>query len=354
MKTATTIRLNPQNMMKTIHTLLALTAIGLPTILSAADSSTLINSLENVPAAEIHFYQLRDNDGRSMDCLKVFQPADGKSAGVYYGLYHNQQKGVLSAHLARSEDLRVWKHVAVLDEHASQPTVWLCDNGACLVAYEKDKPNACWMRIRYYESLADLSTGKHARAFDIERTLAPTAEGTPSFESVTIGKNGMDTSQIQLRFHYFKNAQVDQLARGTLTDFKVWKAEPSDTINAERVKQGWHGNLGDRDRFVWQGDVYYLQEIQRVKGDWSSWRICLCAKDSMPVHTLAITTHKASTAFANPNATWVTDANNQRKLVVTLFLPSEGNHSSEAGTLLYVINPTESLHLPSKEMKATP
>jgi len=334
-------RLYPQNMMKATHILLILTAVGLSTVLRAADTRTLISSLENVPAAETHRYQLRDNDGRGMDCLKVFQPAHS-SAGVYYGLYHNREKGFLSIHLAQSGDLRIWRHVAVLDEHASQPTIWLSDTGACLVAYEKDKPNACWIRIRYYGSLSDLRTGKHAREFDIARTLAPTAEGTPSFESVTMGSNGLDTSQIRLRFHYFKNAHVDQLARGTLNDFTFWEAEPSDTINAELVKRGWQGNLGDRDRFVWQGDVYYLQEIQGVKGDWSSWRVCLCEKDGMPVHTLAIKTHKASTAFANPNATWVTDSNNRRKLVVTLFLLSEGNPPPEVGTLLYVINPPES------------
>jgi hypothetical protein len=81
-----------------------------------------------------------------------------------------------------------------------------------------------------------------------------------------------------------------------------------------------------------------LQETQRNRNDWSSWRINLCDEKGMPIRTLAIKTDKHSRAFANPNATWVTDSHNQQKLVITLFLPSEGNAPEEAGTLLYVIN----------------
>jgi hypothetical protein len=62
----------------------------------------------------------------------------------------------------------------------------------------------------------------------------------------------------------------------------------------------------------------------------------------MPIKTLAIRTHSGSSAFANPSATWITNSKEQRNLVVTLFLLSQGNDPNEAGQLIYVINPSKS------------
>ena len=63
----------------------------------------------------------------------------------------------------------------------------------------------------------------------------------------------------------------------------------------------------------------------------------------MPIKKLSINTHSGSTAFANPTATWVTDSMGHRKLVVTLFLPSESNSPKEAGELIYVIDPSRKM-----------
>jgi len=242
-------------------------------------------------------------------------------------------------HLAQSQDLVKWSHVAMLDEHASQPTICQCNNDSWLMAYEKDAPNSCWIRLRLYRTGSDLCAARFEREFDINRSLAPTAEGPPSFESVRVTDNNFDDSEIKLRFHYFKDARHDQLARGTLTDFKLWKAEPSDEINTELRKRGWLGNLGDRERFLWNDKVYYLQEVQRKPGAWDSWRVCLCNNHGMPLKVLNMHTHGGSTAFANPNATWIVNSAGKKMLVITLFLPSEGNVASESGTLLYVIDP---------------
>jgi hypothetical protein len=334
-------------------TILTVALVVLPTVVKAADTNSLVCHLESVPAAEAHFYQLKDSNGGRMDCLKVFQPVGDQYAGVYYGVYHNLKGGTLVAHIARSTDLRNWKHVTALDEHASQPTIHPCDGGAFVMAYEKDQPNSCWIRLRFYKDLTDLLRGQHQKQFDIPRTLAPTAEGTPSIESVKLGANGIDTSEVQIRFHYYNNRTVDQLAKGTLTNFNSWKAESSVEINLNFIKRGWHGNLGDRDKFIWQDKAYYLQETQGKKGDWSSWRVYLCDDRGMPIHELSIRTHAGSVAFANPNATWVTVAKNHRMLVVTQFLPSEGNAPTESGTLLYVINPPSTPKVPNKELKAT-
>lgn len=304
-------------------------------------TNLLTRRLESVPAAEMSVYGLKDSLGRRMDCLEVFQPAGDAAAGVYYGVYHTPQAGVFVTHLARSTDLGTWSHVTALDTHASQPTVHPCADGSFLLAYEHDEPNSVWIRLRWYHNLAALETGVRDRQHDVHRTLAPTAEGTPSIESVTRLDRGIDSAEIRTRFHYYKDGQVDQLAEGTLTDFRSWKASPADAINARLVADGWLGNLGDRTRFTWHDKTFYLQEIQRQRGDWSSWRVCLCDATGMPIRPLAITTHAGATAFSNPSATWVLDAHRRRRLVVTFFLPTEGNPPSEVGTLLFVIAPPD-------------
>lgn len=307
--------------------------------LNAAGNEPLVKQLESISKAETRTYQLKTTKGRGMDCLKVFQPVGSEYHGVFYGLYHRLENGVFNMRLASSTDLKIWQDITTLDGHASQPTVYSDEDGRVWIAYEKDAPNSCWIRLRFFNDLKHLQEGKFSREFDIQRSLAPTAEGTPSFESVTMGQEGVDDSEIRLRFHYFKNVRVDQLAIGILTDFKSWKSEASDKINQAFIENGWQGNLGDRDRFSWGDQTYYLQETQGKRGDWSSWRINLCDAHGMPIRTLQFQTDRQSKAFANPNVTWVTDASHQRRLVVTLFLPSEGNHSSEAGTLLYAIRP---------------
>lgn len=301
----------------------------------SADKDGLVRQLEDVSGAKLQVYTLRDDRGQGMDCLKVFQPAT--AAGTYYGVYHNFQAGVLVTHVARSTDLVQWTHLTALDEHASQPAIHGCDNGGYLLAYEHDEPNSVWIRLRYYDSLEHLLAAKFQRQFDIQRTLAPTAEGTPSFESVEIGPEGLTQSQIQLRFHYYKDGDVDQLATGTLVNFSQWQAEADTELNRTLADQGWRGNLGDRDKFTWREQTYYLQETQQTRGDWGSWRLCLCDHRGHPLQPLAIRTEQGSTAFSNPHATWVRNVTDQRLLVVTLFLHSRGNPPAERGVLLYVI-----------------
>lgn len=300
----------------------------------------LIKQLESVSSANIRGYQLKSNQGRGMDCLKVFQPEGAGFRGQYFGVYHHLHEGVFSIHLAKSDNLLNWQDITSLDEHASQATIFPCKEGRFLLACEKDAPNSCWIRLRDYENLAHLLGGAHSREVDLPRSIAPTAEGTPSFESVKIGKKGIDQSEIQLRFHYFKKVRVDQLAAGTLTDFKHWQATPSEAINKAFIEKGWNGNLGDRDSFMWGDKHFYLQETQKKRGDWSSWRINLCDERGMPIQTLDFKTDSHSKAFANPNATWVFDSTGQKKLIITSFLPSEGNSAKEAGTLLYAITPS--------------
>ena len=308
--------------------------VAIATATADGDVDQLIGALESVESADLFVYQLRDSKGRGMDCLEPFQPKDRDKKEAAFGVYHSRRDGVFSVHLAKSDDLRTWTHLAELDEHASQATIHECEGGALILAYEKDAPNSCWIRLRQYASLEKLIEGKFSREFDVPRSLAPTAEGTPSFELVKA--NGDD---ITLRFHFFQKARVDQLATGVLRDFREWKASPSAEVNDALKKIGGLGNLGDRSRFAWSGKTLYLQELQGQRGNWGTWGVCLCDAKGLPLRKLAIKTHRGSKAFSNPAARWIVDKQNKRKLAVTLFIHSKGSDRSEAGQLLYVVDP---------------
>ena len=284
---------------------------------SAANLPDLINHLESVPSAEAYVYQLKDDQDRAMDCLKILSTTQGQ----YMGISHSFKDGIFSVRLSHSKNLIDWQFLGVLDQHASQPNIWLTENGAYIVAYEKDTPNSCWIRLRFYPDLTHLRRAEFSAERDIQRALALTAEGTPSFESVKLVNNQLNQSEIHLRFHYYKRAKVDRLAEGQLINFCCWKAKPLDAINR--------------------------QEVQKKLYDWSSWRIALCDADGMPLKELSIETHHGSSSYANPNISWIKNEKGEKKLVVTLFLPYEGNSPKEAGPLLYIVSP-------SKPFKAIP
>ncbi len=306
------------------------------TALSATGSEwqELARKLENIPKAESYHFGLRDSDGRTMDCLEVIQP---NKRFELFGVYHTLKNGTFSVHLAKSQALKKWTHVTELDSHASQASIHETKDGSFLMAYEKDAPNSCWIRIRHYKNRAALTQGKFSQEVDIPRSLAPTAEGTPSFESVTIPNGDLSKSTIKLRFHFYQNARVDQLASGTLTGFKNWKATPSRKLNAAFKKLGGLGNLGDRDAFQWDGKTYYVQEIQGKVGDWGSWGIYLCDADGLPLKKLAFKTPKNATAFSNPSVTSIHLLTGEEKLLFSSYIHSRGTKPGEKGQVLTLI-----------------
>ncbi len=74
------------------------------------------------------------------------------------------------------------------------------------------------------------------------------------------------------------------------------------------------GNFDDRDKFTWDNQTFYLQEVQQQPREWNSWRILLTSVDGMTVKQLSIKTHCGSVSYANPN---ISD-NGQSKLVVLM------------------------------------
>jgi len=293
----------------------------------------LATRLENTSKADLLIFKLRDDKGHGMDCLDVFQARSTKN-GACFGVSHTLRNGVFSVHLSESIDLKNWRHLVELDQHGSQATVHQADDGTFLLAYEKDAPNSCWIRLRSYPDLKALRSGKHDREIDLPRTRAPTAEGTPSLETVEIMKGHLSTSKIRLRFHYYKRAQVDQLASGTLTNFERWEASPSRALNQAFIKRGANGNIGDRSKFIWKDRSFYLQEVQGSRGNWGTWGLFLCDSDGFPLKKLDLKTPGKSIAFANAAVSKIRDQSGKELLILTAFLHSKGSSPQESGQML--------------------
>lgn len=285
--------------------------------------------IADVVSSPIRVYAAKDDKGAGLDCLKILQvgPSD------YIGVYHSQRRGVYELHLARSSDLQKWKRVVTLDQHAHQGTI--AQSGKrFVVAYEKDGPKGNWIHVRAYDSLRDLLEGTNKRQKDLPRTLSRGAEGTPSIDSIR-GAEDWNSSVITMRFHYFRDLDVDRQAKGILSDFRGWVTEPNVADNSA-LENVVPGNLGDRDRFTVAGIDYDLIEAQLAKGDWSSWRVLLCDRSQgAAFRVIPYTTDRVSRAFANPTATAIVLPDGKPGVVFTLFIPSQGAAKGEAGTLIY-------------------
>jgi len=303
----------------------------------AADTNSpasLLSLLGQVTNAPLHRYQARDDAGHTLDCLQIVEvaPAD------YLGVYHTLKKGAFQLHLGHSTNLLDWSHRTVLDEASSQGALWRGPKGDFLLAYEVNVPDAVVMRLRHYPDRTALAQARFDRTLDLPRTLAPTAEGTPSFETVELGDD-LTTSRIDLRLHYYRNRRVDRAASGTLRGFTNWTARAEPAIDAALARHGVRGNIGDRSRFRFQNHDYLLQEGQLRPGDWTGWRIYLLEPAIIPLvaHELVISTHGGSRSFANPSIARLRDPSGRWCFVVTLFIPGQGSAQGEAGSLIYAV-----------------
>lgn len=267
-----------------------------------ATTTHLIGLLTNVPNAAAHRYRATDDFGRTLDCLKIIELAPGD----YLGVYHTLRDREFQLHLGRSTNLLHWSHCTVLDQRASQGAIWRGPRGDFLLAYEVNVPKAVIIRLRHYVNLDALLNARFDREIDLPRTLAPTAEGTPSFERVELDGD-LATSRIDLRIHYYREQKVDRAARGTLLGFTNWTAGPVPEIDEVLYGYGVKGNIGDRDQFVFAGRKFLIQEGQFRPGDWATWEIFLIDdldKNAVPVR---VKTHAGSRSFANPAVTRLRD-----------------------------------------------
>lgn len=295
-------------------------------------TARLISLLANVTNATAHRYRATDDHGRTLDCLKIIELAPGD----YLGVYHTLREREFQLHLGRSTNLLHWSHRAVLDQRSSQGALWSGPRGDFLLAYEVNVPKAVLIRLRHYANLDALLHARFDREIDLPRTLAPTAEGTPSFERVELNGD-LATSRIDLRLHYYREMKVDRAARGTILGFTNWTARPDPDIDDALRGYGVEGNIGDRDEFEFAGRKFLIQEGQFKPGDWASWGIYLIDDTDRGALPVMVRTHAGSRSFANPAVTRLRDAAGKWCYAVTLFLPSQGNARSEVGTLIYVV-----------------
>jgi hypothetical protein len=294
----------------------------------------LAGLLGDVRAATAFRYDAYDSAGNRMDTAKVIP----SPAGGYLVVYHSDEV----CHLATSTDLMSWTQRAVIDEPATQPTIASIGDGGLLTAAEFNDGHGGQLRVRYWTSLEALLAGRPAREFLAPRTLSACNEGTPSLRRINLDTD-LDTSRIELGFHYHCHCRVDRQALGTLTGFRAWTAARHPELDAavERaaaaVGEQVRGNIGDRDHLRYRGRDYDLIEAQGRRGDFASWRIYLHDRATGTAERLEVVTHGGSTAFANPTATMLRDPAGRDALMVTLFLPMEGAAPGEAGSLFYVV-----------------
>lgn len=289
--------------------------------------ATMAAVVTNVGASSVRAFDAKDTEGNGLDCLKVIEIG----AHDYLGICHSLQGGSFKVRLVRSSNLLTWSRVVTLDDHAHQGTIQKVGSKFVL-AWEKDGPNGNWIRVCGYAALTDLLAGNASIQKDLPRTLSPAAEGTPSFDKVDLGTSWA-SSTITLRHHYYRNADVDRQAMGTLTGFTNWSTKAV-AEGTETLEQTYHGNMGDRDTICAFGRQFDLLEAQLVKNDWATWRILLRQR-VRPYKQLAIQTPGGSTSFANPTWSLIHLPNGKPGIVVTLFIPSEGAAPGEAGELIY-------------------
>ena len=300
---------------------------------TAGAAVTYRDVLQQVTRADGYRYTARDNEGRSMDTLKILRRGDKG----YIGVYHTVARGRFEVHVATTPDLVTWRHRARLSVNASQPTVARRPAGRFLVAYEKDSGcaagNNC-LAFKRYDSERKLVTGRQrGRERLIARTFSKCAEGTPNFYRVT-------ARSFDLGFHYFRDCRVDRQARGTY-DLRTgtWKPRIRPDVDARLLAAGadTDGNIGDRDASFFppagaRRGIYEAMTEPRSAG-FRSWR-CFVAEDGA-VTQLEVRTHAGSTACANPTVTNATLPSGRRGLIVTYFIPVEGAGRNEAGTLIF-------------------
>ena len=295
----------------------------------------LATAIQQVTAGSPHF-GLRDSTGAPMQTLKVVPSA---SFG-YLGVYHCVKDGRFEVRLATSTTLRTWAFRAVLDTHASQPTLARAPNGGYVLAVEADNragpgPGRRFLRLRYYPNVSALSSGHAARTFVAAHTLAGIgrgAEGTPNIYSVRLSPD-IAHSRIVVGFHYL-TGDVDREATGTLIDFRFWKGGPDMAFDRALLAIGLNGKHGDRDAIATSSGMVDIVECQRsVDG---LWNLALYDRTRHTARVLTLRTPGGSRSFANPTVSYAPLPGGSPGIVVSVFVPQTGAARGESGELLYV------------------
>ena len=305
-------------------------------------SAVKLAGLLDPRAAETFATDVRDSAGNGMDTLDVIAaPPLAGVPGRYIGVYATLVGGVFVAKLATSDDLTTWTFRRDLASHASQPTLEALPDGGFVLGFERDVPDPQWVSVnnvvvRHYASWAGLASGVPAGEVDIPRSLAPTAEGTPSLR--VIRWNGPGDSQIAVGFHYFKSVIADRQAAGVLTNFGLagWAPQPDATLNDTFIGLGTRGNLGDRADIAFEGHSFAVLEAQSVRFDFATWRWYLYDRTRNEARMLALRLPAGSYALGNPTVRRLADPLGRPALFISGFVFGQGAGPGEAGQFIAV------------------
>lgn len=287
--------------------------------------ANLSNALSAVNKAPVVVQQIRSNttdaNGLSnLDVLKVLQPRDSSVPYIYIGVYHRESgNNPTNVGLVGSNDLRNWSIVnySLDGDYSSQADIARLPDGSYLVMYENNpsaydtsRGGAPAFRIRHYSNYANLAAGSADRQFDFDHTLSSThcAEGTPNFRKITYN-GSIDNSVIEIGFHYCNFDQngnvsstrgvLDSVARGTLTNFRLWRTQDYPALNKAMRSIGVQ-QIGQMSTFQYQGNTYTLIEGQITNGDFGSFKLYIYNEDSSYLKNLNVTTPGGSYSIANP------------------------------------------------------
>lgn len=288
---------------------------------SNGSRATLHSIITPVTLSDGHQYDTKDDQNRSMDCLKIIPNPNGG----FMGVYHHYVGGFPNVFIATSPDLFTWTVASNLAFNGSQPTIKESIDGGYLVAWEQEPNNH--LKIAHFLTVSDLLTNQPNQSFDCPQTLSVCAEGTPNIYYTVL-------DSIEIGFHFYDDCLVDRQAQGTLTDFSNWTANPLPLYDNAILTSGVVGNIGDRDEFEFETYDFSLIEGQFINGDFGSWRTFIYDHQTGNAEQLQIVTHNSSTAFANPTITFM-EVNGRDAMVITLFMPTEGAAPGEAGQLVY-------------------
>jgi hypothetical protein len=287
--------------------------------------NSLINfdDIENSSSLVRSKFKLKDNLERPMNVIKIVETnEDILNSFLYLGVYHvTISEDNFNLQLAGSNDLFNWRFITEIDKDAHQGDIVKWNDGY-LIAYEEDKiQGANNIALKYYANYDHLISNHSTFEKHLHTSIHNfRVEGTPDIRHFT-GKTPTNGS-ILIGFHYH-DGTVDKLAMGVLKNGNNWTTWKDSLAESNLRDMSFKGNIGSRKGFKYRGELLTLQEARFVKNDWSSWKIMLGLNGYYT--EVLISTPKKSTSFANPSITKI----NNNKYVISLFVPTEGNHYNE-------------------------
>ena len=268
-------------------------------------------------------FKLKDDLERPMSVIKIVKTNEDVLNGfLYLGVYHvTISKDNFNLQLAGSNDLFNWSFITEIDQNAHQGDIVKWNDGY-LIAYEEDKiQGANNIALKYYANYDHLISNHSTFKKHLNTSIHSFGvEGTPDIRHFT-GKSPTNGS-ILIGFHYH-NGTIDKIAMGVLQNGNNWTTWKDSLAESNLRDMSFKGNIGSRKGFMYRGKSLTLQEARFIKNDWSSWKIMLGLNGYYS--EVLISTPKKSTSFANPSII----ENENNKYVISLFVPTEGNHYSE-------------------------